>query len=212
MNTSVENYFLEGCGRCPLGGTTDCKVHSWTAELKLLRRIVLESGLVEESKWGAPCYTFQGKNVLMVSALKSYCCISFFKGSLLSDQKNILVKPGANSQAARLFKFKNTDEIINIENEIRAYIYEAIEVEKAGLNVVFEKNPEPIPEELVSKFEEDPILKNAFESLTPGRQRGYILHFSAPKQSKTRVSRIEKCTPMILSGIGLHDQYKAKKK
>lgn len=212
MNRSVDNYFIEGCGRCPLGGTPSCKVHNWTSELELLRKIVLECGLTEESKWGAPCYTFQNKNVLMVSTLKEYCCISFFKGSLLSDDKNLLVKPGPNSQAARLFKFINSNEIIKIESDIKAYIFESIEVEKAGLNVTFKKNPEPIPEELETKFEEDPVLKNAFEALTPGRQRGYILHFSQPKQAKTRISRIEKCIPMILSGIGLHDKYRSMKK
>lgn len=211
MNKSVDNYFMEGCGRCPLGGTINCKVHTWTSELKLLRKIVLECGLTEESKWGAPCYTFQNGNVLMVSALKDYCCISFFKGSLLSDSKNLLVKPGPNSQAARLFKFIGVDEIVAIESDIKAYIFESIEVEKAGLNVTFKKNPEPIPPELESKFNEDPVLKTAFEALTPGRQRGYIIHFSQPKQEKTRVSRIEKCIPMILSGIGLHDKYRSMK-
>ena len=212
MNLSAQNYFIEGCGRCPLGGTPDCKVHTWTSELELLRKIVLDCGLMEESKWGAPCYTYQGKNILMLSALKDYCCISFFKGALLSDKKNLLAKPGPNSQAARLFKFKSTDEIRIIESDLKAYIFEAIEVEKAGLKVVFKKNPEPIPAELEAKFEEDPVLKSAFEALTPGRQRGYILHFSQPKQEKTRISRIEKSIPMILSGIGLHDKYKSMRK
>ena len=211
MNTTVENYFTEGCGRCPLGGTPDCKVHLWTLELKLLRNLILDCGLTEESKWGNPCYTFRSKNVLMIGAFKKYCCISFFKGALLKDDKNLLVKPGPNSQAARLFKFTNCNEIARIENDIKSYIFEAIEVEKAGLEVSFKKNPEPIPEELQLKFKEDPILQSAFESLTKGRQRGYILHFSQPKLSKTRVSRIEKCIPMILSGIGLHDKYTSRK-
>ncbi|MDG1841195.1 MAG: YdeI/OmpD-associated family protein [Crocinitomicaceae bacterium] len=212
MNKSVDDYFLEGCGRCPLGGTPECKVHTWNSELELLRKIVLDCGLTEEFKWGAPCYTFQNKNILMVSALKEYCCIGFFKGSLLGDDKSLLVKQGVNSQAVRLFKFKTFEEIVEIEADIKAYIFEAVEVEKAGLEVVFNKNPEPIPLELESKFEEDPVLKAAFEALTPGRQRGYIIHFSQPKQEKTRVSRIEKCTPMILSGIGLNDKYKSMKK
>lgn len=211
MNKSADHYFIEGCGRCPLGGTPDCKVHRWTTELRLLRKIVLESGLTEESKWGVPCYTFQNKNVVMVSAFKEYCSISFFKGSLLSDSKSLLEKPGPNSQAARIFKFKSTTEILKIEKEIKAYIFEAIEVERAGLKVSFKKSPEPIPEELASIFAEDAVLKTAFEALTPGRQRGYILYFSQPKQSKTRMSRIEKCTPMILNGIGLHDKYKSMK-
>lgn len=212
MNKSVDNYLIEGCGRCPLGGTPDCKVHQWTSELRLLRSIVLECGLTEESKWGAPCYTYQKKNVLMVSALKEYCCISFFKGSLLSDHKNLLVKPGPNSQAARLFKFRSLDEIERIESDIKAYIFESVEVEKAGLNVTFKKDPELVPEELELKFEEDPILRTAFEALTPGRKRGYILHFSQPKQSKTRIARIEKCVPMIMNGVGLNDKYKSMKR
>ncbi len=197
--------------RCPYGGTPDCKVHRWTRELELLREIVLECGLVEELKWGAPCYTHGGKNVLMVSALRSYCCISFFKGSLLKDSKNLLEKPGEHSQAARLFKFTNLERIKEIMSDITAYIYEAIEIEKLGLKVEFKENPEPIPEELEAKFVEDPIFKTAFEALTPGRQRGYILYFSRPKQSKTRESRIEKYMPNILNGIGLHDKYKSRK-
>lgn len=212
MNKSADNYFMEGCGRCPLGGTPNCKVHNWTAQLELLRKIVLECGLTEEAKWGVPCYTFQQKNVLMLSAFKDYCSISFFKGSLLSDKKKLLQKPGPNSQASRLFKFTKVDEILKIEQDIKAYIFESIEVEKAGLSVQFNKNPEPVPEELESKLDEDPVLKSAFEALTPGRKRGYILHFSQAKQSRTREARIEKCIPMILSGIGLHDKYKATKK
>jgi len=211
MNTSVDGYFLDGCGRCPLGSTPDCKVHNWTRELKLLREIVLSSGLNEESKWGAPCYTFQDKNILMIGAFKKYCCISFFKGALLNDEQKLLVKPGPNSQAARLFRFESIEAIEKIEAEIKHYIMEAIEV-KAGLKVQFEMQPESMPEELLEKFIEDPTLKTAFEVLTPGRQRGYILHFSQAKQSKTRRDRIEKCTPMILSGIGLNDKYKSIKK
>ncbi|MDF1698330.1 MAG: YdeI/OmpD-associated family protein [Saprospiraceae bacterium] len=212
MNKSVDNYFTEGCRRCPLGGTPDCKVYNWTSELMMLRKIVLQSGLDEEAKWGVPCYTFRNENILMVSALKEYCCISFFKGSLLVDKKKILVKPGPNSQAARLLKFKSVDDIHRIENEIKEYILESIENEKAGLKVVFKKNPEPIPAELEAKFDEDSALKIAFEALTPGRQRGYILYFSQPKQSKTRVARIEKYVSMIMSGVGIHDKYKSMKK
>ncbi len=145
----------------------------------------------------------------MLSALKDYVCISFFKGVLINDEKGLLVKPGSNSQAARLFKFQSVGAITQIESDIKAYIFEAIEIEKAGLTVEFKKNPEPIPAELEAKFEEDPVLKTAFEELTPGRQRGYILHFSQPKQEKTRIARIEKCIPMIMAGIGLHDKYKS---
>ena len=114
MNKSVDNYFIEGCGRCPLGGTPECKVHTWTSELELLRKTVIDCGLTEESKWGTPCYTFQNKNIVMVSALKEYCCIGFFKVSLLSDDKNLLVKQGMNSKAVRLLKFNSIDEIRNI--------------------------------------------------------------------------------------------------
>ena len=211
MNKTVENYLLEGCGRCPLGGTADCKVRKWVPELELLRIIVLDCGLIEECKWGVPCYTFQNKNVLLVSAFKEYCSISFFKGALLSDPNELLKKPGAYSQAARLLKFTSIEKIKELEAAIKTYIYEAIEVERAGLKINFKKNPEPVPEELEAKFKEDPTLKAAFEALTPGRQRGYLIYFSAPKRSNTRESRIEKNIGKILSGEGLHDKYNRKK-
>ena len=212
MTESIETYLLEGCGRCPLGGTPECKVHSWTEELKYLRSIVLDCGLNEEMKWGVPCYTLNGKNVLLVSAFKEYASISFFKGALLSNEKSLLVKPGANSQAARVIRFTDTKQIQEVEAEIKATIFEAIEVEKAGLTIPFKKNPEPVPEELEKKFEEDPVFKSAFEALTPGRQRGYIIYFSGAKQAKTRETRIEKYVGKILNGEGLHDKYQGKKK
>lgn len=212
MIDAVENYLKEGCGRCPLGGSPDCKVNPWVDELKLLRQIVLDCGLTEELKWSVPCYTHIGKNILLLSALKDCATVSFFKGSLLKDDHGWLVKPGPNSQATRYLKFTDVKAIPERVSEIKAYIYQAIEVEKAGLKVDFKKNPEPIPEELELIFAEDPVLKSAFEALTPGRQRGYILHFSQPKKSETRVSRIEKCAGNILNGIGLHDAYKARKK
>jgi len=210
MNTSVENYLVNGCGRCPLCGTPDCKVHAWTAELEYLRNIVLDCGLTEMSKWGVPTYTWNNNNILMISAFKEFCSVSFFKGSLLNDEMNILEKPGKNSQATRLAKFTSVDEIAESEDNLHACIKEAIETEQAGMKVEFKKNPEPVPEELEEKFAKDPAFRSAFDALTPGRQRGYILHFSQAKQSKTRISRIEKCTPMIMSGIGLHDGYKSK--
>ncbi len=212
MNPQVDHYLLEGCGRCPLGGTPDCKVHNWTTELELLRGIVLDSGLTEELKWGVPCYTYRGKNILLLSAFKAHCAISFFKGALLDDPAGILEKPGENSQAGRLIKFTNTQQVVELEPHLKVLFKAAIEVEKAGLKVPFKKQPEPIPEELQQKFAEDPVLKAAFAALTPGRQRGYILHFSQPKQSKTRISRIEKCISKILKGEGLHDKYQSKKK
>ena len=136
MNTKVDNYFTDGCGRCPLGGTPQCKVNNWTEELNQLRRIVLECGLTEESKWGVPCYTFQKKNIAIVSAFKEYCALSFFKGVLLNDTNNLLDKPGENSQSARLIKFTNTKQIIEQEPILKAYIFEAVEVEKAGLKLI----------------------------------------------------------------------------
>jgi uncharacterized protein YdeI (YjbR/CyaY-like superfamily) len=211
-NPLIDNYLAEGCGRCPLGGTSDCKVHLWPEELKKLRAIVLDCGLTEELKWGVPCYTHQNKNIVIVSALRGYCALSFLKGVLLKDPHKILEKPGENSQSDRLIKFTSVQQINEIEEVLKAYVYEAIEVEKAGLKVEFKQNPEPLPEELQQKFEEDPFLQSAFDELTPGKQRGYIIYFSQPKQSKTRVARIEKCTPKILSGEGLHDKYSSKKK
>ena len=212
MNPEIDDYLVDGCMRCNLGGTPECKVNNWKEELVALRRIILDCGVTEELKWGAPCYTYQGKNILMMSALKGFANISFFKGSLLEDPEEILTAPGPNSQAARYIKISEVEQAIQMERHIKAYIFEAIEVEKAGLQVQFKKNPEPIPDELQLKMEEDPIFKNAFESLTPGRQRGYILHFSQPKQSKTRVARIDKFTPMILNGEGMHDKYSSSKK
>ena len=206
INLKVDKYLVDGCMRCPLGGTPQCKVLTWTKELGLLRTMVLDCGLVEDLKWGVPCYTFHKINILILSAFNDYCSISFFKGALLNDTNNLLVRPGENTQSARLITFTNTKEIIALKDIISAYIYEAIEVEKAGLKVKFKKNPEPIPIELQTKLDESPDLKSAFKSLTPGRQRGYILYFSAPKQSKTRTARVEKYIPNILDGKGFHDR------
>ena len=212
MDTLVNTYLIEGCGRCPLGGTPDCKVLSWTEELKLLRQIVLDCGLTEELKWGVPCYTLNRRNVLLVSALKDSATVSFFKGILLKDRHGWLEKPGPNSQATRYLKFTNVNTIRVQKEAIKAYVFQAIEVEKKDLKVVFKKNPEPIPEELERKFEEDPILRSAFEALTPGRQRGYILHFSQPRKSETRMNRIEKYISNIINGEGMHDAYRSRKK
>ena len=206
MTKSVEVYLEEGCGRCSLGGTPDCKVHTWIEIIKHLRQIVLECGLDEDCKWGVPVYTYNGKNILNVSAFKEFASIGFFKGALLQDESKLLQSPGPNSQAVKLFKFTELEQVKKLEEQVRAYVYEALEVEKLGLEIQFKKEPEPMPEELIAKLDEDPTLKSAFESLTPGRQRGYILHFSQPKQSATRVSRIEKCIPKIMEGKGFHDR------
>lgn len=205
MITNVEEYFLNGCGRCDFFATPKCKVRPWTRELLALREIILSTGLIETVKWGVPCYTNEKKNIVLLSALKDSCNISFFKGVLINDSLNLLIKPGENSQSAMYFKFTSLQEIQNLQDTIVDYIHQAIEIEKHGRTVAPRRNSEPIPEELLKKFSTNPELKKSFEALTPGRKRGYILYFSQPKQSKTREQRIEKCTPNILAGRGLHD-------
>lgn len=178
----------------------------WKNEIETLRMIILECGLTEELKWGKPCYTFQNSNVVILQEFKEYCAMMFFKGALLKDPQGILVKPGENSHAARQIRFTNVKQIQEQEETVKMYIQEAIEVEKAGLQVEEKKVSEyTMPQELLDKFEEIPKLKEAFESLTPGRQKAYILYFSKAKQSKTRQSRIEKYIPHILNGKGLND-------
>lgn len=205
-NPKVDNYLIEGCGRCPLVATPDCKVNDWRKELVELRRIILESGLTEELKWSQPCYTWEGSNVLIMAAFKDFASVSFFKGALLKDPDGVLISPGPSSQAVRQFKFTSVEQIEEMEAVIKAYLQEAIEVEKAGLKVEFKQNPEPVPDELQQIFDEDPAFEAAFLALTPGRQRGYILHFSGAKQSATRVSRIEKSMPKIFEGKGMQDR------
>jgi uncharacterized protein YdeI (YjbR/CyaY-like superfamily) len=180
------------------------RAKKWQQEMGKLRRISLDCGLTEELKWGKPCYTFQKSNIVIIQEFKEYCALMFCKGALLNDANRILVTHG-NMQAARQIRFINVREIVEMEPVVKAYVYEAIAAEKAGLKVEFKKNPEPIPEELQNKLDEIPALKTAFDALTPGRQRGYILYFSAPKQSKTRASRVEKCMQQILNGKGLDD-------
>ena len=207
MNTDIDNYFVNGCGRCDDYATPNCKVHLWTDGLSELRRIVLSCGLNEEAKWGMPCYTFQNKNVVMISAFKANASLSFFKGTLLQDAEGLLQKPGENSQAARLFKFTTAQEVLDAESTLRAYIFEAIEVERAGLAVEFKKVSEfDIPAEFQKVMKDQPKIKAAFEALTPGRQRGYLLHFAQAKQSKTRESRIQKCLPKIFEGKGFNER------
>jgi uncharacterized protein YdeI (YjbR/CyaY-like superfamily) len=177
----------------------------WRQESKALRMIILSCGLTEELKWGKPCYMFNGRNVLIIQGFKEFSALMFCKGALLKDPKGILERPGANTQATRRIRFTNATEIVGMKPVLKAYIHEAIAAEKAGLEVVYKTNPEPVPEELRKKMDEVPALKTAFGALTPGRQRAYILHFSSAKQSKTRESRVEKCMRRILSGKGLDD-------
>lgn len=182
------------------------KAKQWQEEYEKLRMIVLDCQLTEEFKWGVPCYTFENKNIVLMHGFKEYCALLFVKGALLKDPNGILIQQTENVQAGRQIRFTGVQEIAAMEAILKAYIYEAIEIDKAGLEVNFKKNTEfIIPEELQHKFDEIPALKTAFEALTPGRQRAYILYFSAPKQSKTRVSRVEKYIQQILNGKGLED-------
>jgi len=182
------------------------KAQKWQEEFEKLRMIILDCGLTEELKWGVPCYTFEKRNIVLIHGFKEYCALLFVKGALLNDAKGILITQTENTQAGRQIRFTNVREIVEMEPILKAYIYEAIEVEKAGLKVNFKKTTEfIIPEEFHNKLDEIPALKTAFDALTPGRQRAYILYFSAPKQSKTRELRVEKCMQQILNGKGLND-------
>ena len=184
------------------------KAKKWQEELEKLRTVILDCGLAEELKWGVPCYTFQKNNLVLIHVFKEYCALLFFKGALLKDTKGILIQQTKNVQAARQIRFTNVREIVKMKTILKAYIYEAIEVEKAGLKVNLKKTTEyTIPEEFQNRLSAKggAALKTAFYGLTPGRQRAYILYFSAPKQSKTRASRVEKCMQQILDGKGLHD-------
>jgi uncharacterized protein YdeI (YjbR/CyaY-like superfamily) len=193
MNPKVDWYFQ--------------KAKKWQEELEVLRILALDCELTEELKWGCPCYTLEQGNVVLIHTFKEYCAFLFFKGALLKDSKNILVQQTKNVQSARQIRFQSAQEIIEMQPVLKSYIAEAIAVEQSGLSVEFKKTEAfGIPEELQAQFDEIPELKTAFQALTPGRQRGYILHFSAPKQAKTRISRIEKSMQNIFSGKGLDDQ------
>jgi hypothetical protein len=189
------------------------KSGKWQSEFEQLRKIVLACGLTEELKWGVPCYTFQKNNLVLLHGFKEYCAILFIKGALLQDAEGILIQQTENVQAGRQIRFTDVEEIVNRQSTLKAYIFEAIEVEKVGLKVELKKHTELIfPAELQNKLDEIPALKTAFEALTPGRQRAYNLHFSEPKQAKTREARIEKCMEMILIGKGLNDDYQNRQK
>lgn len=193
MNPKVDFYFDKG--------------REWHEEIARLRILVLGCQLTEELKWGVPCYTFQGSNVVLIHVFKEYCALLFVKGALLTDPIGILIQQTENVQSARQIRFTSVDEIDEMEHILQAYVLEAVEVEKAGLKVDYKKTTEYIiPEEFQEKLDETPALQTAFDALTPGRQRGYILHFSGAKQSKTRAARVEKYTQKILDGKGLNDQ------
>jgi uncharacterized protein YdeI (YjbR/CyaY-like superfamily) len=192
MNPKVDFFFSKG--------------KQWQKEFEKLRTIVLDCGLTEELKWGVPCYTFENRNIVLIHGFKEYCALLFFKGALLQDANGILIQQTKNVQAARQIRFTNVREIVKMEPVLKTYIYEAIEVEKAGLKVKLKKAAEfKVPEEFKKKSDMVPALKKAFAALTPGRQRGYLLYFAAAKQPKTRESRIEKYMQHILDGKGLDD-------
>ena len=192
MNPKVDFYFD--------------KAKKWQQELEQLRMIVLDCGLTEELKWGCPCYTLNGNNIVLIHAFKDYCALLFFKGALLNDANNILIQQTENVQAARQIRFTSHVQIVEMRAIIKTYIFEAIEAEKAGLKVEMKKTTQfTMPDEFQHKLDSIPALKTAFEALTPGRQRAYLLHFSQAKQAKTREERVEKYIPKILSGKGLDD-------
>ncbi|MCC9065177.1 YdeI/OmpD-associated family protein [Flavobacterium piscisymbiosum] len=197
MNPKVDFYFDEA--------------KKWQKEQEELRNIVLDCQLTEELKWGCPCYTFQGNNIVLIHAFKEYFALLFFKGALLSDTNGILIQQSKNVQAARQIRFTNLQEIKDQKSILKTYIYQAIEVEKSGLKVKLKKTKEfEVAEEFQKKLDRDSKLDAAFKALTPGRQRAYLLHFSSPKQSKTRESRVEKAIDKILDGKGLNDDFKIK--
>ncbi|NNF18540.1 MAG: hypothetical protein HKN61_02090 [Flavobacteriaceae bacterium] len=193
MNTELDWFFA--------------KENQWQDEFKEMRTIILDCGLTEELKWGKPCYTYQGNNIVLIHGFKKYCALLFHKGVLLKDEHDLLVQQTENVQSARQLRFSSTEEIREQADVIRAYVFEAIEVEKAGLKVAFKKTTEyEMPEEFKLTLKSEPDLREAFKALTPGRQRGYLLYFSQAKRSETRKSRISRCIPGILKGKGLNDR------
>lgn len=206
MNPKVDLFLVDGCGRCKYYQTPKCKVLGWSDQLIVLREILLESGLDEDLKWGWPCYTLNGKNVVMIHAFKEYCGLTFFKGVLMADPKKILVTQSENVQGARQIRFEKGEDISKRVKELKAYVKEAIRVENSGEKLPETSKPSmPEVAELDEAFKKDKALKSAFLSLTPGRQRAYLLLFSQAKQSATRVSRIEKWKPTIMQGKGPND-------
>ena len=192
MNPKV-NFFFENAGQ-------------WQEEFEKLRAIALSTELVEDLKWGCPCYTYEGKNIFLIHGFKEYCALLFFKGALMKDPDNILIQQSKNVQAARQIRFTKVAQINDLKEVIRSYMFQAVEIEESGAKVEMKKTKEfEMAEEFQEKLDQNPALHEAFKALTPGRQRAYLLHFSSAKQSKTREARIEKCIPQIMDGIGLND-------
>jgi uncharacterized protein YdeI (YjbR/CyaY-like superfamily) len=210
--TSVDQYLLDGCGRCSKGGTPNCTVHKWHPILLSMRELAAECMLTEEVKWSVPCYTLKGKNVLMIHAFMEYCSIMFMKGSLLTDPENILHRQTDNVTAGRQLRYTSLADFLAQREQAKAFIMAAITLEEAGKKVEKRTEEEPVVEELKEAFSQDSTFKTAFYQLTPGRQRAYLLHFAQPKQAETRASHIVKCMPLIMRGEGLHDAYQNRKK
>ena len=204
-NPLIDQFLLEGCMRCPKGATQACKVHLWTDILEFLRQLLLETELQEERKWGMPTYTLNGKNVVILGVFNQSCVLSFLKGGLLEDPYQLMERPGPNSQEGRFIRFTELSQAQAIEDKIKEYILQAIEVERLGKKSISKPTIPVLPEELHQKFMEHPGLEAAFFALTPGRQRGYVIHFSEAKQSATRLNRIEKYLPKIFAGKGMMD-------
>ncbi len=203
---NVDDFLKDGCGRCSKGGTPECKVHNWTQELAYLRQLCVESGLTETIKWGMPVYMHKEKNVIILAAFKEFSSIGFFKGIMLNDPEQILQISGENTQDSRLIKFKSISEVLEKSHWIRVFIQDAIQIEDQGLKP--EKSPKKnleLPQELSDFLNKSPEHKTAFENLTPGRQRSWVIFINGAKQSATRESRVAKAAPKILEGKGMHD-------
>lgn len=205
-NTSVDSYLAEGCGRCDRFRMPSCKVHTWAEALAALRDLLRTSALTEEVKWGQPCYTLGGKNVVMIAAFDDSCALSFFKGILLTDPDGLLERPGPNSHAGRLFRFTSVEEVAARRALAAQFVEEAIALERSGARVPTRERSEPMPDELQEALDAHPRVQAAFDALTPGRRRSYVLHVSGAKQSKTRAARAERCIPKILAGKGFHER------
>ncbi len=208
---SLDEYYEDGCGRCKYFATENCKVKTWREELRALKSILEKTRLKPELKWSQPTYTYKGKNVLILSAFKDYAFLSFFKGALLKEGKNILVSPGKSSQSSKQLRFTSKVQVEEKEGLILTLIKEAIQIEEEGKKVKTQKIPEAMPEELKEFLRQDPALEKAFNSLSSGKKRSYLIHLGQAKQSSTRISRIQKCIPKIMKGEGFHDAYKKSK-
>ncbi len=207
MNTtSVDSYLQDGCGRCDLYRTPDCKVHRWTGGLQVMRELLLAAGLTEEMKWGSPCYTWAGKNVAMIVSFKESCALQFFKGAGLQDPEGKLESPGPNSHYGRFLRFRSSQEVSERRTQASQFIDQALALERAGVKLAAPTEREPMPAELEQRLATDPQLALAFAALTPGRQRSHILHIGGAKQADTRERRVERCAGEILAGRGFAER------